>query len=36
MITINNAVIIPNNLEYQLSIWYTETIVKPNADQPRL
>ena len=36
MITRNDAVMIPNHLEYQLSIWYRETLVKPNADQPRL
>ena len=36
MITINDAVIISNNLEYQLSIWYRETLAKPNTDQPRL
>ena len=26
----------PNNLEQRLSIWYSETLIKPNTDYPRL
>ena len=36
MIIIMDTVMIPNNLEEQLSIWYIKTLVKPSTDQPRL
>ena len=25
-----------NNLEQRLGIWYSETLIKPNTDHPRL
>ena len=31
-----DTVMIPNNLEWRLSIWHRKTFVKPSTDQPRL
>ena len=31
-----DTVMIPDNLEWRLSIWYRKTFVKPSTDHPRL
>ena len=36
MIIVIDTIIIPNNFEKRLSIWYRKTLVKPSAGLPRL
>ena len=36
MIITSDPVMILNNLEWQLSMWYRKTLVKPSTNQPRL